>query len=49
MNITEMINRHKGDYAYNIIDVEPSGRHQPDVQAEADRGSGVMARVVESP
>ena len=45
MNITEMINRHKGDYAYNIIDVEP--QDVTNLMSKLKQIEGVvMARVI---
>ena len=46
MNITEMINRHKGEYAYNIIDVETSDADNLLQKLKQIEGV-VMARVIE--
>ncbi len=45
MNITEMINRHKGEYAYNIIDVETENAQPVLDKLRAIEGV-VMARVL---
>lgn len=45
MNITEMINRHKGEYAYNIIDVETRDA-QPVLEKLRGIEGVVMARVL---
>jgi D-3-phosphoglycerate dehydrogenase / 2-oxoglutarate reductase len=47
MNITEMINRHKNEYAYNIIDVE--SRETADLLSKLKQIEGVvMARVIDN-
>lgn len=41
INISEMINRHKGDYAYNIIDLE--GEVPPDFESKVLQIPGIVA------
>jgi len=47
MNITEMINRHKGEYAYNIIDVEAKDA-APVLEKLRGIEGVVMARVLDN-
>ena len=48
INISEMINRHKGEYAYNIIDIENS--LPPDFESKVLQIPGIIAaRVIQAP